>query len=663
MSHPAVILGGVFLPLWVGATEKSKSFFAVAALLLVRLLLESPLAVLPELLALMLLWRSRSDWRGPVAMLVGCDLLLLCTGVTGGYLQVLSIALAAATVIALRYRKTGYGLLVLGTFLGCGLWLYIGHQESKARLFQTTGFAINDACTAFSKDFLKNDREAMATFVGKTLVSLDRVPVEQAHPFQLWRWTGEGDSDFYQWRDSLPKLEQAAFKIHLLDQVDKDRVVAQIRFELNSPHRSDYGLMRCRFERAGENWSLVASELLEGTSTQGQARFEIRELDFFMEPDDRLIPPRICKGHDCPGAPRKLKFEMMRHAYGGAATADYNGDGHDDVFLGAGGRSVLLRNRGDGTFEEATNTGLPELWHVNTAGFADLDNDGDQDLLVCRYFGPNEVFENLGEGKFRSGPELPRVDFVTCFAFFDYDGDGDLDFYLGRYLDPEVDIPESFLYTRNGQPDQLYQNQGGLRFREVSAEAGVGDHGLALSLAAADYDQDGDQDLYVANDFGRNVLYQNQGDGTFQEVTRATRSSAIGGSMSVSWGDYNEDGRLDLYISAIRSNQRWFVQPLTVRKILWKFIKEGKMGWDNPLLADLKEHMGSEWTNIGNVALGGNSLLEQLEDGTFVERGGESRTRPAGWYWSAGFLDLDNDTDLDVFALNGWITGKDSHDL
>jgi hypothetical protein len=355
----------------------------------------------------------------------------------------------------------------------------------------------------------------------------------------------------------------------------------------------------------------------------------------------------------------------VRHSYGGCATADFDGDGHDDLFTCAGGRSKLFRNLGNGRFEDhGARAGLPQLWHVNTAGFSDLDNDGDQDLLVCRYYGGNQIFANDGTGRFREVEgALPQVNLVTCFCFVDVDNDKDLDLYLGRYLDAEKDIPESFLYTRNGQPNRLYRNLGGLRFEDVTDQAGVADVGLALSLAAADYDRDGDQDIYVANDFGRNVLYQNQGNGTFRDVALEKNALAIGGSMSAGWGDYDNDGHLDLYISAIRSNQRWFVQPLTVRKILWKFLREGKMRIDNPLLADLKARMGDNWTNIGNVALGGNSLLQGQADGSFVERAEETRTNPAGWYWSSGFYDLDNDTDQDIVAVNGWITGKDPHDL
>ncbi len=116
-------------------------------------------------------------------------------------------------------------------------------------------------------------------------------------------------------------------------------------------------------------------------------------------------------------------------------------------------------------------------------------------------------------------------------------------------------------------------------------------------------------------------------------------------------------------MAAIRSNQRWFVQPLTARRVVLKFIREGKIGVDNPAFSDLKNYMGSNWVNIGNHALAGNSLLHQNADGTFTEMAEIAHARPAGWYWSSGFLDIDQDGDLDILATDGWITGENSHDL
>lgn len=580
----------------------------------------------------------------------------------------------------LRWGRIAAGAMVsVGVVAGLTLWLWMAHYENHARRFQDVGYDVVDSCVRFRGDFMNRDVDAMKEFARAPAVRWTARTLEgHGHDVVVQRWAAEGEarslSDaFLAMRDALPDLEESTFKIHLIDEVGDDFVVGQLRFEITGRSGTDSGLIRCRFELAEGRWCVVAADLIEGLSVRATARtprFDDRAidrgLDFVMEQDARFTPGESCTEHDCWG-PTELRFQTMRHAYAGCAAADYDGDGHDDVFLAAGGRARLFRNRGQGEFEEVTDrVGLGALWHVNTAGFADLDNDGDQDLFLGRFFGANSLFENRGDGTFvdrtkESG--LARDDQVTCFAFFDYDRDGDLDLYLGRFLDASAAIPDSFLYARNGQPNRLYRNDGELRFRDVTAEAGVGDRGLALSLAAADYDDDGDQDLYVANDFGRNVLFQNQGDGTFRDVAKEAGALAIGGSMSASWGDYDNDGRLDLYVAAIRSNQRWFVQPITARRVVLKFLREGKLGSDNPILSDLQEYMGPEWVEIGNHALAGNSLLRQRQGGVFEDVAERAGARPAGWYWGSGFADVDHDGDLDILATDGWITGKNSHDL
>ncbi len=578
----------------------------------------------------------------------------------------------------LRIARASAATLVAVTLLSAlGLWTWMMRAEAAAARHQRVGYEVVASCAKFKDAFTKGDEAAIADFVIAGEACWKRVEVTQNHPFRLERWETGGTPGFREallrWRRELPEVLQAYFKLHLVDEIVSDtEVVAQFRAEVTSPLRTDNALWRCRFRKgADDKWRVVEAALMEGSTASGAGnlftdRAVERGLDFVMEGDLRFEPCQRCTEHDCPG-PAKLKFQTMRHAYAGLAASDVDGDGKDDLFFSAGGRAAFYRNRGDGTFEKATEkAGLGGLWHINVAAFADADNDGDEDLYLAAYFGPNHFFENRGDGTFVNRTAtcgIPDDDLTTCLSWFDYDRDGDLDLYVGRFLDARTDIPDSFLYARNGQPNRLYRNDGGLRFTDVTDKAGVGETGLTLALSAADYDGDGDQDLYVANDFGRNVLYQNQGDGTFRDVAKETGTLAIGGSMSASWGDYDNDGRLDLYVAAIRSNQRWFVQPVTAQRVVLKFIREGKYGKDNPVFSDVREYMGDDWMNIGNFALAGNSLLHQGPGGKFTDEAEAAGARPAGWYWGAGFSDIDSDGDLDIHAVDGWISGKNTYDL
>ena len=139
-----------------------------------------------------------------------------------------------------------------------------------------------------------------------------------------------------------------------------------------------------------------------------------------------------------------------------------------------------MRNKGDGTFEDITaKAGLGGLDGVSVGVFADYDNDGDKDLFVSRTFKHNQLFHNNGDGTFTDVTAASGIgeDCCTTVASWgDYDNDGLLDLYVGRYLDPRLKIPTTF-YARNGEPNQLYHNNGDGTFTDVTEKAGVGDIG------------------------------------------------------------------------------------------------------------------------------------------------------------------------------------------
>jgi hypothetical protein len=255
---------------------------------------------------------------------------------------------------------------------------------------------------------------------------------------------------------------------------------------------------------------------------------------------------------------------------------DYDGDGQRDLFVVRFGSSRLLRNLGDGTFRDLTaEVGLDRYANAITAVAFDSDRDGDLDLAVGSYFGAVDVFD----------PATPR--------FF----------------------PASFETADNGGGVSLWRNDGG-RFTDVTAAAGIALSGWTLDLGHADFDADGDQDLFVACDFGTDRLLVNRGDGGFADRTAGAFGIDTKKGMNAEWGDFDGDGRLDLYVSNITDD----------------YLREGNFLWHN------------------------------AGDGTFADVARETGTHDTGWGWGARFLDFDNDGHLDLYAANGWVSaGPESY--
>jgi hypothetical protein len=238
--------------------------------------------------------------------------------------------------------------------------------------------------------------------------------------------------------------------------------------------------------------------------------------------------------------------------------ADYDNDGRLDLFVMRGGwefpiRNSLLRQNPDGTFTDVTErAGLAETVHrTHSAAFADVDGDGLLDLFVGHEQSPAALFRNRGDGTFedvsrRAG--LDRSSFIKGVAFGDYDNDGRVDLYVSNY----------------GEPNFLYHNEGGLRFREVGRELGVDGPLMSFPTWFFDYDNDGWLDLFVASfvpsvdEVARGYLglparaetlrlYRNT-KGRFEDITRATGLDRVIPSMGANFGDLDGDGFLDLYL-------------------------------------------------------------------------------------------------------------------
>jgi hypothetical protein len=352
-----------------------------------------------------------------------------------------------------------------------------------------------------------------------------------------------------------------------------------------------------------------------------------------------------------------LRFGMIRYGPAGITAADYDGDSFDDLFIPDGVESRLFRNTRDGRFEDMTvRAGLSGLDGVSVGLFADIDNDGDRDFFASRTFTPNVLYRNNGNGTFtdvtaRSGL---RADCCTTVASFgDFDRDGFLDLYVGRYLDPRAKIPTTF-YARNGEGNQLYRNNGDGTFQNVTGETGVGDTGLCLGSAFGDYDDDGDLDLLVVNDFGRSTLYRNDGR-RFTDVTVAANTLAYGAGMSASFADADNDGHLDIYITQIRSDSGWFAEPPTVWRYMLNSWRQGVWATDMPLYFEIFRQSGFAFVDVFQKMASGNTLLHNRGDGRFDDVTWETRANPPGWFWGASFADFDRDGWLDIYAANGWV--------
>lgn len=317
---------------------------------------------------------------------------------------------------------------------------------------------------------------------------------------------------------------------------------------------------------------------------------------------------------------------------GGAAVFDFNNDGWEDIWINGGShREVLYQNNKNGTFKEVGGlAGLGNTANYRTTSViaGDIDNDGLRDVFITtREDTPNLLFRNNGDGTFTEITEKAGLsEFVawsTTAAFADINLDGYIDIYVGNYVEEFgylVDRRAQILsgYDHECQPNFLFLNQQDGTFKEVGASLHAADEGCALASAFTDFDNDGDMDLMVVNDYGQwvipNTLLINQqlemAQTTFTEIDSSSNANVGMYAMGVAIGDYDKDQDLDYYI-----------------------------------------------TNIGR-----NALLQNMGDGTFVDTtrfaGVEDTYADSNFTvgWGTDFLDVDNDADLDLFVANGFIS-------
>ncbi|HWF47399.1 MAG TPA: FG-GAP-like repeat-containing protein [Bryobacteraceae bacterium] len=250
------------------------------------------------------------------------------------------------------------------------------------------------------------------------------------------------------------------------------------------------------------------------------------------------------------------------YGHNGVSVGDIDNDGLDDLYVcqPAGLPNRLYRNRGDGTFEDVTeHSGLGLLDNTACALFADFDNDGRQDAVVVRAGGPL-LFLNEGGGKFHLKPNAfrfanPPQGTFTGAAAADYNRDGFLDVYFCLYAyyqgADQYRYPVPYEDAENGPPNFLMRNNGEGTFSDVTSESGLNRNNTRYSFCCGwgDVNGNGGPDLYVVNDFGRKNLHSNNGDGTFTDIAPQAAVEDVGAGMSVSWLDYDNDGAQDLYVA------------------------------------------------------------------------------------------------------------------
>lgn len=553
-------------------------------------------------------------------------------------------------------------LLVSGTLFS------LDRMDREGQRFYQTGRAVVGTLDRLGRAVQARDLEAIEGFYSPGfqgsplgLASLRRIDLRDG--IETLRFTaGNGATDraagVDEWQAylaGLDAIQEAGVHLHRLPVWKGDELEAVVRLELIGTPRGaarpgiDRALFRMRLERAADAFRIREASLVEGErQVSGPPQFVNVAAQAGVGFMNRYYPAFLTE---------PLRFGMIRYGPGGITAADVDNDGLYDLFIPDGVASRMFRNLGDGRFEDVTEAwGLAGLDGVSVGTFADYDNDGWKDFYVSRTFRPNQLYHN-DQGRFRdvtAGSGLGEDSVTTVASWADYDNDGDLDLYVGRYLDPRKAIPTTF-YARNGEPNHLYRNEGGGRFADVTEEAGVGDTGLCLGSAFGDYDGDGDPDLLVVNDFGRSTLYRNEGDGTFTDVTVDAGTLAYGAGMSASFGDYDNDGRLDIYTADIRSEHGWFAEPPTVWRYMANSWKQGVWKTDMPLYFQIFRQSGFEFVKVFQEMASGNHLLHNRGDGTFADVSWESGANPLGWFWGSNFADFDNDGWQDIYSANGWV--------
>lgn len=473
--------------------------------------------------------------------------------------------------------------------------------------------------------------------------------LEQARAFYSAEALDDGIAADGMLMGPLVTVEQGEYVIESMTELDANQEVETICF-VAARGRDKAGRQltieqrrRVRCQRGEDGWLIVASELTEHREF-GQAG-----LRFVDEIDARgLAFESPCRGLDS-------RFGE-RHPYSngsGLGVADVDGDGDQDILMVGTGELRLFLNDGAGRFRDGTAASgfkAPAEGLSRMAVFADVDNDGDPDAFVAVSEGEDMLWRNDG-GVFTRVPNatsgLVSTGHTVSACFADVNGDGLLDLYAAAGGHQLQSTPRPVWKAKNAPSNRLFINRGDWVFEETTERAGVGHRGWAHAVSSCDYDGDGDVDLFVANDFGRNALFRNRGDGTFDDVTIEAGIVHHGAHMGCSWGDIDGDGDFDLFVTGMASNTRWVLD-------LPSF--PAPAGWF------IRSMFRPQVMAVINEMMHGNRLYQNQGDGTFKDISRRAGVRDADWAWGGLCLDADNDGRLDIYVPNGFISNEDPFD-
>ncbi len=490
--------------------------------------------------------------------------------------------------------------------------LFAGAEE-RTRIEEQTE-ALDHLLLTLTRAALAKDIDAMAACATRDLV-LGEIPSPHAVLFET--------------REVHPTRKARDFALDLRRFLDEHGRLRSVRFKaIRSVQRGDSLHVDVRLEVVGATeegllWS--RSDVTVFTKEGGIRHFVFRSCKVETGPralfTDRAVPAGMAFTD-----PAAMDHPTLGLAAYGAAAADVNGDGRMDLLSTAHDTNRLYLNNGDGTFQ------LREVKSPRVATgplFLDYDNDGDPDLFLSAN-GEQMLLENR-DGSFhdvsaKMGVAVRSIGFSAVAG--DINADGRADIYVAAYNNYGPVAPDSWEDGRNGLANLLFVSQEDGTYREEAKRWGVEDTRWSYAAQFVDIDEDGKLDLYVANDFGAgNGLFLNQGD-RFVDAAADWGARFESYSMGVSFGDYDNDGRLDLHVTAMSS--------VAGNRIL---AREGRVG-----------------------------KLEQLAEGNVIFRNAGGRfvktahRFQAGWAWGGGFFDLDNDGRLDLYTPNGHMSNTTAKD-